>query len=146
MVDEFDAIIIGGGPAGLTAGIYLARAKVNPKIDFIIESEIQEFKGDKSLESVTIKNMRTGESFDKDIDGAFILIGYIPSTEKVKGIVELNEIVTDENLSTNINGVFAAGDSRVKKHRQITTAVSDGTIAVLNTIEYLEKVKDLELV
>ncbi len=81
---------------------------------------------------------------EKDIDGVFILIGYVPSTEKVKGLVELNnrnEIVTDENMATNLPGVFAAGDSRQKKYRQVTTAVSDGTIAALASIEYLEKDK-----
>ncbi|MCW8848876.1 MAG: NAD(P)/FAD-dependent oxidoreductase, partial [Melioribacteraceae bacterium] len=86
----------------------------------------------------------TGEIREKEIDGVFILIGYVPSTEKVKDIVELNdrnEILTDENMATNIPGVFAAGDSRQKKYRQVTTAVSDGTIAALATIEYLESIK-----
>jgi len=52
-----------------------------------------------------------------------------------------NEIITDENLATNIPGVYAAGDSIAKKHRQITTAVSDGTISALSTVEYLESKK-----
>ena len=164
-----DIIVVGGGNSALEEAVALTKyassvtvvhqfdhfqafesavreAKSNPKISFIMESEIQEFKGDKSLESVTIKNMRTGEMSEMDIDGVFILIGYVPSTEIVKGIVKLNnrnEIITDENLQTNLTGVFAAGDSRAKKYRQITTAVSDGTIAALSAIEYLEKSKEL---
>ena len=114
-----------------------------------MESEIQEFIGDQTLKKVIIKNMRTGEMSEKEIDGVFILIGYIPSTEKVKGIVELNErneIITDENLATNIPGVFAAGDSRAKRYRQVTTAVSDGTIAALAAIDYIQQSKSKELV
>lgn len=123
----------------------IVEAKSNSKIRFIMESEIQEFKGEQSLKSVIIKNMRTGDIFEKDIDGVFILIGYVPSTEKVKGKVELNsrnEIITDENMATSVPGVFAAGDSRQKKYRQVTTAVSDGTIAALASIDYLESLKE----
>ncbi len=164
-----DIIVVGGGNSALEEAVALTKyassvtvvhqfdhfqafesavreAKANPKIKFIMESEIQEFKGDKTLKSVTIKNMRTGEMSEMEIDGVFILIGYVPSTEKVKGLVELNgrnEIVTDENMKTNIDGVFAAGDSRAKRYRQITTAVSDGTIAALSAVEYLEKAKQL---
>jgi len=162
-----DIIVVGGGNSALEEAVSLTKyassvtvvhqfdhfqafesavreAKANPKISFIMESEIQEFKGDQSLKGVIIKNVRTGEIIEKDIDGAFILIGYEPSTEKIEGLVKLNnrkEILTDENLATNVPGVFAAGDSRKKKFRQVTTAVSDGTISALGTIEYLESIK-----
>lgn len=162
-----DIIVVGGGNSALEEAVSLTKyassvtvvhqfdhfqafesaigeAKSNSKISFIMESEIQEFKGEQSLKGVTIKNMRTEEITEKDIDGVFILIGYVPSTEKVKGIVELNdknEIVTNEGMKTNVEGVFAAGDSRAKRYRQITTAVSDGTISALSTIEYLESIK-----
>lgn len=160
-------IVVGGGNSALEEAVSLTKyassvtivhqfdhfqafesaieeAKSNPKINFIMESEIQEFKGEQSLQSVLIKNIRTGEITDKNIDGVFILIGYVPSTEKLKGLVELNnrdEIVTDENMATSVPGVYAAGDSRQKKYRQVTTAVSDGTIAALASIDYLESIK-----
>ncbi|MEE9429887.1 MAG: thioredoxin-disulfide reductase [Melioribacteraceae bacterium] len=162
-----DIIVVGGGNSALEEAVSLTKyassvtvvhqfdhfqafesaiseAKANPKINFLMESEIQEFHGENSLESVTIKNMRTCDLYEKKIDGTFILIGYVPSTEKVKDLVELNErneIVTDENMKTNIEGVFAAGDSREKRYRQVTTAVSDGTIAALSAVEYLEGIK-----
>lgn len=165
-------IVVGGGNSALEEAVSLTKyassvtvvhqfdhfqafesaikeAKENPKISFIMKSEIQEFIGDQTLQKVTIKNMRTGEMSEKEIDGVFILIGYVPSTEKVKGIVELNErneIITDENLATNIPGVFAAGDSRAKRYRQVTTAVSDGTIAALAAIDYIQQSKSKELV
>ncbi|MCB9248353.1 MAG: thioredoxin-disulfide reductase [Ignavibacteriales bacterium] len=165
-------IVVGGGNSALEEAVSLTKyassvivvhqfdhfqafesaireAKENPKVSFIMESEIQEFLGDEKLEGVIIKNMRTGEISEKEIDGVFVLIGYVPSTEKVKGLVELNkrnEIITDENMATNIPGVFAAGDSRQKRYRQVTTAVSDGTIAALASIEYIENLKKEVLV
>ena len=124
-------------------------AKSNSKISFIMESEVQEFKGDQSLSSIVLKNMRTGELSEMEIDGVFVLIGYVPSTEKLKGLVELNdrnEIVTSELMETNVKGVFAAGDSRQKRYRQITTSVADGTIAALSAVEYIENKKEKILV
>ena len=73
-------------------------------------------------------------------DGVFIFAGYIPNTSDLEGFVKLNErkeIVVDSDLKTNIPGVFAAGDCIVKKYRQVTTAVADGTIASLSAAEYL---------
>mgnify|MGYP003702110479 FL=1 len=75
-----------------------------------------------------------------DIDGVFIFAGYIPNTEDLNGIVELNErgeIMADQGMKTSIPGVFAAGDCIAKRYRQVTTAVADGTIASLNAAEYL---------
>ena len=158
-------IVVGGGNSALEEAVSLTKyakvtvvhqfnnfqaykhaieeAKNNNKIDFIMESELQEIKGDQTLESVIIKNMRTNKISEKKIDGVFVFIGYIPSTDKFKDILNLserNEIITNENLETNIDGVYAAGDNRAKKVRQITTAVSDGTIAANNIIEFLNNV------
>ncbi len=162
-----DIIVVGGGNSALEEAVALTKyassvtivhqfdhfqafphavkeAKENPKINFIMESEISEFIGDEKLEKVKIINKKTGEITEKKIDGVFILIGYVPNTEKFKDVIKLNErneIIVDEDLRTNIEGVYAAGDSIQKKYRQITTAVADGTIAALNTIEYLNTQK-----
>jgi thioredoxin reductase (NADPH) len=167
-----DIAVIGGGNSALEEAVALTKyassvtiihqfdnfqafesavkeAKSNPKIKFIMESEVQEFKGDQSLKSIVLKNMRTGELSEMEIDGVFILIGYVPSTEKLKGLVNLNErneIITSELMETNIKGVFASGDSRQKRYRQITTSVSDGTIAALSAVEYIENKKEKILV
>jgi thioredoxin reductase (NADPH) len=115
-------------------------AKNNPKINFIMESEITEFFGDESLRRVKIEHQATHEVTEMNIDGVFIFIGNIPQTEFLKEILKLNErgeILVDENFRTNIKGVFAAGDCLAKRYRQITTATADGTLAALNAIEYI---------
>lgn len=123
---------------------YVEEAKAHPKIDFIMESKIIEFIGNEKLEKVKIQNQRTNEITEMNIDGVFIFIGYVPNTEKLNGIVELNqwnEIIVDKNMATNIPGVFAAGDSIAKRFRQVTTAVADGTIAALAASEYVNNLK-----
>ena len=119
---------------------YIEEAKANDKIDFVMESEIAEFYGDEKLSRVKIENMKTHEFSEMDIDGVFILIGYIPNTEMFEGILELTdrkEIIATRDMETNIPGVFAAGDCTAKKYRQVTTAVADGTIAGLAAVEFL---------
>ncbi len=123
---------------------YIDEAKANKKIEFIMESEITEFFGDGKLTRVKIRNMITQEISEMNIDGVFVLIGYIPNTEMFDGIVELTdrkEIITTRNMETNIPGVFAAGDCTAKKYRQVTTAVADGTIAGLAAVEFVSNKK-----
>ena len=119
----------------------IADVKNNPKIDFIMSSHITGFSGNEKLTHISYKNLITGEISDKSIDGVFIFIGYMANTDMlVDTSVELNsrgEIITDEKLQTNINGIFAAGDNRAVRYRQITTAVADGTISALNALEYI---------
>ncbi len=123
----------------------------HPKINFVMESTITAFYGNQNLESVDIKNLKTGKTENFKTDGVFIFIGYIPNTEFLKGKIELNkwgEIIVKPDMSTNIEGVYAAGDSIAKRFRQITTAVADGTIAALAASNYLHesKVKNKELI
>ena len=158
--NKFDVIVIGAGPAGLTAGIYLSlvhqfdhfqafehaveEASNNPKISFIMESTIMAFYGNENLEGVVIKNLKSGETSDFRTDGTFIFIGYLPNTEFLKGKVEMNkwgEILVKGDMSTNIEGVYAAGDSTAKRFRQVTTAVGDGTVAALAASNYLNELK-----
>ncbi|NQU35170.1 MAG: FAD-dependent oxidoreductase [Bacteroidetes bacterium] len=117
------------------------KAKSNPKIEFIMNSHITEFSGDQKLTHLVYKDLVTGTSTEKAIDGVFIFIGYVANTQKlIDTSVKLNnrgEIITDEDLQTNIEGVYAAGDNRAVKYRQITTAVADGTVAALNALEFL---------
>ena len=115
-------------------------ATENPKISFMMESEVQEFVGAEGLETVRVRSKKDGSVTEIPATGAFVFIGYVPSTGRFQGFVETNtngEIITDQCMATNVPGVFAAGDTRQKRFRQITTAVSDGTIAALSALEYI---------
>jgi len=112
----------------------------NPKIDFIMESELRTFSGNGFLEEVSMEHLPTGNYSNMKVDGVFIFAGYMPNTADLKGLIVLNEreeIVVDGNMMTNIPGVFAAGDCIAKKFRQVTTAVADGTVASLSAAEFL---------
>ncbi|WP_066503654.1 thioredoxin-disulfide reductase [Abyssisolibacter fermentans] len=123
------------------------KAFKNEKIDFLWNSEIVEIKGEGIAESIVVKNRETGELTQLDADeedgtfGIFVFIGYMPQTELFKGVVDMNErgyIITDANMKTNIEGVFAAGDCRVKSLRQVVTASADGAIAATQAEKYIE--------
>ena len=112
----------------------------NQKIDFIMESELRTFSGNGSLKEVSLEHLPTGNYSNLKINGVFVFVGYMPNTSMLQGVVALNErqeIVVDTNMMTNIPGVFAAGDCIVKRYRQVTTAVADGTIASLSAADYL---------
>ncbi len=158
-----EVIVVGGGNSALEEAVALTQyaekvtivhqfdhfqafqhaidqAKANPKIEFIMESELRSFNGDAGLQEVSIEHLPTGELFSKNIDGVFIFVGYIPNTGDLEGKVKLSErkeIVVDEAMQTSLPGVFAAGDCIVKRFRQVTTAVADGTIASLAAAEFL---------
>lgn len=162
-----EIIVVGGGNSALEEAVSLTKyakkvtivhqfdqfqafehaveeAKNHPKIDFVMESIITGYHGQENLESVDIKNLKTGATVNFKTDGVFIFIGYVPNTEFIKGKVELNqwgEIVVNPDMSTSIDGVYAAGDSIVKRYRQVTTAVADGTIAALTVSNYLHEIK-----
>jgi len=162
-----ELIVVGGGNSALEEAVTLTKfatkvtvvhqfdhfqafqhaieeAKSNPKINFIMESELRTFSGNGKLESVSIEHLPSKSLSEKKVDGVFIFIGYLPNTESLQGVVKLNErneIVVDADMKTDITGVFAAGDCINKKYRQVTTAVSDGTIAALSAAEYLRTKK-----
>ncbi len=119
----------------------IEEAKKNPKINIILQSKITEFLGDEKLEAIRYQNLETGEEFHQPIDGVFIFIGYEANTDMFHGsslkLNEGKEVVADELMKTNLQGIFVAGDNRAKRYRQITTAVADGTIAALSALEYL---------
>lgn len=122
----------------------VAEARTNSRINFIMESSITAFHGGESLESVDILNLKTGETTKFDTDGVFVFIGYIPNTEFLKGRVDLNsmgEILVKSDMSTSVEGVYAAGDCIAKRFRQVTTAVGDGTVAALAVSAYLHELK-----
>jgi thioredoxin reductase (NADPH) len=162
-----EIVVVGGGNSALEEAVSLTKyaskvtiihqfdhfqafehavqeARLNSKIKFLMESAITAFHGNENLTQVDIKNLKTGEVRQFKTDGVFIFIGYIPNTEFLKGNINMNkwgEIVVGSDMSTNIEGVFAAGDSIFKRYRQVTTAVGDGTVAALAASNYLNELK-----
>lgn len=165
MYQEKKVAVVGGGNSALEESIFLTRfaEKVylirrydyfkgeqalidevfnHPKIEVLFNEDLVEAKGNEFLEEIIIKNTKTQELSNLEVNAVFGCIGNEPRTEVVKEYLKLNKqgyIITDEDMKTNINGVYAAGDVRQKKYRQITTAVADGTIALLNAEKYILK-------
>lgn len=109
-------------------------------VEFCWNSAVTELVHGDKLTGVRVQNLLTNEEQLLDCDGIFISIGRRPATDLVKGQLELDAngyVVADDTTRTNIDGVFAVGDVRIKELRQIVTAVSDGAIAVHHVQEYL---------
>ena len=121
------------------------KAFANPKIAFLWDSVVVKVDGDDLLSSMTVKNVKTGElteiTADEDdgLFGLFGFIGYNPNSQLFEGVLEMENgyIKTDENMHTNIPGVFAAGDIRVKSLRQVVTAAADGAIAAMQAEHFI---------
>lgn len=112
------------------------------KIEFVLNSTVTKLLGENYLTGVEVENKLTKDVRQIDIDGLFVAIGRRPDTNLVQNVISLDEngyIVTDENMCTNIPGVYAVGDVRKKRLRQIVTACSDGAIASVDIIEYISK-------
>lgn len=124
------------------------KAFKNPKMSFMWDTVVDEVGGSDIMEYMIVKNVETGETKkitcapddELGIFGLFGFIGYNPNSEIFKGVLDLDEkgnIITDVNMHTNIPGVFAAGDVRVKSLRQVSTAVGDGAIAAVQAEKFL---------
>ena len=121
----------------------VGEAKKNPKIEFLLNQKVTEFKGNEKLNFVISKDKETGIVNTTEVAGVFLFIGYVPNTEMFKETLKMNsrnEIIANNKLETNVPGVFVAGDCREKRYRQITTSVADGTIASIEATEYINAI------
>ena len=113
--------------------------KKKDNVELILNSKIVKINGTDKLESITIVN-EEGSEFDKNISGLFIAVGRTPQNDFIKDLIKTDEqgyIITDEKCHTNIDGIFASGDNRVKDLRQLVTACSDGAIAATEAVKYV---------
>ncbi len=118
------------------------RAFSNPKIEFVWDSVVEKIAGDDGVKALHVKNVKTEEKSVLDVHGVFIYIGYNPNTDFLVGLADLdkaNYVITDENMSTSLPGIFAAGDVRSKPLKQIATAVGDGATAAIAAEKYIEE-------
>ncbi len=115
------------------------KAFANPKVEFMWDSVVEELYGDEILQGMVVKNVKTGETRKVDADeedgmfGVFGFIGTVPNSKLFEGVIDMEYgyIKTDEDMHTNVPGVYAAGDIRVKSLRQVVTAAADGAIAAI---------------
>ena len=123
------------------------KAIKNPKIEFLWNAIVEEIKGDGIVESIVFKDVKTGEIIEyraQEEDGTFgifVFVGYLPKTQLFQGLLDMDPtgyILTDENMNTNLPGIFAAGDCRSKLLRQVVTAVGDGATAAIQAEGYIE--------
>lgn len=113
-------------------------------VEFVWNSVVESFVAENRVKGVKIRNLRNSQVSELECDGVFVSIGRKPSTELFEGQLEIDAygyIVADESCGTNLEGVFAAGDVRVKPFRQIVTAVSDGATAAHFAEEYIANFK-----
>ncbi|WP_456451155.1 thioredoxin-disulfide reductase [Palaeococcus sp. (in: euryarchaeotes)] len=162
-------IVVGGGNTALQEALYLKSIGVNVSlvhrregfradkivqdrfresgIPMILNTVVTEIRGEAKVESVILKNLKTGETFEKKVDGVFIFIGYEPKTDFVKhlGITdEYGYIPVDMYMRTKVKGIFAAGDI-TNTFKQIAVAVGQGAIAAASAKELLEDWREKNL-
>ena len=125
------------------------KAFKNPKMNFIWDTVVDEVDGDELLNKMVLKNVKTGELTTYEADeedglfGLFGFIGMIPNSGLFEGVIDMERgyIKTDDNMHTNIPGVYAAGDIRVKSLRQVVTAAADGAIAAMQCEKYIAEME-----
>ena len=165
--EDLEVVVVGNGDSAIEEAIYLTkfaskvniivihdegvldatkviqeRAYKNEKINFIWNSVLQSINGDGIVESVTVKNLKSGEAWDLETNGVFIFVGTVPRTEFLKDIVKLDErgyIPTNDMMETPQDGVYAVGDVRQKFLRQVVTAAADGAIAAMAAEKYMHE-------
>ncbi len=159
-----EVVVVGGGDSAVEEGIYLSKiaSKVRvihrrdklraqkivqerafkiPNMEFIWDTIVTEIGGKDSVEYVTLKNIKSGETSKLETSGVFIYVGLVPNSELVKDLVDVDQsgfILTDEHMETNVKGVYAVGDVRKTVLRQVVTAAADGAIAGVDLTKYFD--------
>lgn len=162
-----DIVVVGGGDTAIEEAIFLTkfgrkvsvihrrdrlratkilqeRAFANDKIEIVWNSVVSEISGKDKVESVSLKNLKTGKESDLSCRGVFMLVGYAPNTGFLKGLVEMDKtgyVMADDFMKTSKKGIFVCGDARKKPLRQIVTACGDGATAAFSARTYTEELK-----
>ncbi len=157
--------VVGGGDAAITEALQLSRfaskvmvihrrnqlratrilqerAFAEPKMEFLLETVVEEIEGGDFCERIKLRQVTTGRKSTLDVAGVFISVGFKPNTGYLKGIVPLDDngaIITNDRLETAVAGIFAAGDIRHNSGRQVVSAAGDGAIAAISAERFLSE-------
>ena len=127
--------------------IMVDRARNNPKMTFVLDSAVEDILGETSVEGVRVRNVKTGEETEIEVEGFFTAIGHEPATGIFKGQVEMDDlgyVLQKEHTMTSVAGVFAAGDVSDTRYRQAVTAAGDGCRAAIDAERWLEEQGEAE--
>ena len=157
-------VVVGGGDSALEEGLFITRyassvtivhrrdefrasrilqdrAKEHPKVNFILDTVVTEVVGKDKLETLKLKNVKSGAQVIHETDGLFIFIGHTPNTQMFKGQLEMNNlgyIKINERMETSVPGVFAAGEAADPHFRQVVTSAGMGAAAAIQATRFLE--------
>src|SRR3989475_3510425 len=123
--------------------ILIDRARANPKIEFILDAVVKDIKGDQKVRAVDYEHR--GHVTELPVGGVFIFVGFVPNSKLLKMHVDHDEagyIITDRNMQTSVEGIWAVGDVRSQLTKQIATAAGDGTTAAVAASNYVSALKD----
>jgi thioredoxin reductase (NADPH) len=123
--------------------ILVDRAKANPKIEFIFDAQVKEITGDSKVQ--VVRYDQHGKANELAVGGVFIFVGFVPNSGLFKVHVDHDEagyILTDRNMQTSVDGIWAVGDVRSQLTKQIATAVGDGTTAAVAASMYVTSLTD----
>ncbi|NVM26136.1 MAG: thioredoxin-disulfide reductase [Desulfobacterales bacterium] len=164
--------VVGGGDAALEEALFLTRfakkiyvihrrdrlrateilqerAFNNDKVELVFDSVVDEIFGQTMVDGVKVRNLKTGERKDLEVNGVFVSVGWIPGLSFLGDMVKRSEdgyIIVDKEMETSREGVFACGDCRKKNLRQIVTACGDGATAAFSAQHYVERMRGQEYV
>jgi thioredoxin reductase (NADPH) len=156
-------VVVGGGDSAIEEALFLTRfatrvdvihrrdslragptlqqrAFANDKLHFIWDTVVEEIQGSQAVESIRLRNLKTGAVSDYPTDGVFIFIGHDPNSDIFAGQLARDEfgyVITDREMHTNVEGVFAAGEVQDRIFRQVATSVGQGTAAAISTERWL---------
>ncbi len=119
------------------------RAFAEPKLEFIWSTVVEELVGDKILEELKLRNVKTSQHSILKVEGVFVAVGLMPNSQSFFSILDLDDagyIVTDETMATSSPGIFAAGDIRRNSPRQVSAAVGDGATAAMSAFRYVQEI------
>jgi len=161
-------VVVGGGDTAVKEGLFLTRfaskitfvhrrgmfratkilqdrlSAMKDKVDLLWHSVVREIQGANAVQAVVVENIKTGKTETIETDGVFIFVGFEPNSVFLRGIVDMDEkgyILTDDEMRTSAEGIYACGDVRNKLLRQVVTACAEGATAAFAAGHYIDEAK-----